>query len=89
MSHRDPDVTARMCPRCRSTTIDIRATSPVAGAWILFACSTCLYVWRSTEPEENRDPDRYPEAFRLLPQQLADLPILPAIQPPRGQPDSG
>jgi vanillate/4-hydroxybenzoate decarboxylase subunit D len=89
MSDRDLDVTARMCPRCRSTTIDTRAASPIAGIWILFACSTCLYVWRSTEPEENRDPNRYPKAFRLVPHELADLPILPAIQPPRGQADGG
>jgi len=88
MSDRDPDVIARKCPRCRSTTIDTRATSPVAGVWILFACSTCLYVWRSTEPEENRDPDRYPNAFRLIPQDLAVLPILPAIQSRPGQLDA-
>jgi len=44
MSHLDLDVTPRMCPRCRSTTIHTRATSPVAGVWILFACSTCLYI---------------------------------------------
>jgi len=89
MNHPDPDITAGMCPRCRSTTIDTRATSPVAGVWILYACRTCLYVWRSTEPEENRDPARYPKAFRLVAQDLADLPILPAIQPPRGQADDG
>jgi C4-type Zn-finger protein len=85
MNDRDPDTTARMCPRCRSTTTATRATSPIPGIWTLLACSTCLYVWRTTEPDENQNPDSYPKAFRLMPEQLADLPILPAIQPPGSQ----
>ncbi len=82
MSERRADAVPGTCPRCRSNTIETRAVSPVAGVWTLFACSTCLYVWRSTEPEENRDPDLYPAAFRLEAQALAHLPIAPAIEPP-------
>ena len=44
-----------ICPRCRSATIVAQAQSPVAGAWTVFGCTTCRYVWRSTEPEEFRD----------------------------------
>jgi hypothetical protein len=72
------------CPRCRSTTIEVRSTSPVAGVWTVFACATCLYAWRSTEPEENTDPDQYPAVFRLKPEDLANLPVAPSI-PPRRQ----
>jgi hypothetical protein len=51
----------------------------VAGVWTLFACRTCLYAWRSTEPEENRDPEKYPGPFRLDPATIPDLPIAPQI----------
>jgi vanillate/4-hydroxybenzoate decarboxylase subunit D len=53
------------CPRCRSGPIQVLGKSPVAGVWTVFGCSTCLYAWRSTEPEENVNPDKYPAAFRL------------------------
>jgi len=71
------------CPRCRSATIEMRSTSPVAGVWTVFACTTCLYAWRSTEPEENRNPDLYPAPFRLKPEQLPNLPVAPTIPPLR------
>jgi hypothetical protein len=36
-------------------------------------------AWRSTEPEENTNPEKYPEAFRLKPEDLAQFPIVPTI----------
>lgn len=83
----DPTTTAlpRLCPRCRATKIELRSTSPVPGVWRVFACITCLYAWRSTEPPENTDPDQYPQAFRLNPADLPVLPIIPAIPPLRGK----
>ncbi len=71
-----------ICPRCRSTA-SIRATSPVSEVWTVFGCNTCFYTWRSTEPEENRDPEKYRQVFRLNPADLASLPIVPAIQSKR------
>ena len=68
-----------VCPRCRSTTTEVRSTSPVSGAWTVFGCSTCFYCWRSTEPAENTKPDQYPAIFRLKPEQLASLPVIPNI----------
>jgi hypothetical protein len=44
---------------------------------------TCRYVWRSTEPEEFRNPDKYPEQFRLKPEDLPHLPVIPTIPPLR------
>jgi hypothetical protein len=73
------------CPRCRSTTIEIRSASPIAGVWTVFACTTCLYAWRSTEPEENRDLEKYPAVFRLKPEVLPNLPVAPSIPPLRRQ----
>ena len=71
------------CPRCRSTATIARGKSPVAGVWTIFGCTTCFYTWRSTELEENTNPDKYPKAFRLNPAQLATLPVAPIIPPLR------
>jgi vanillate/4-hydroxybenzoate decarboxylase subunit D len=70
-----------ICPRCRSNATAIRAKSPIAGVWTVFGCDTCFYAWRSTEPEENRDPEKYRQVFRLNPADLANLPIVPTIVP--------
>ena len=53
--------------------------------WRVFACSTCMYARRSTEPGENTDPDKYPAPFRLKPEELLNLPVIPAIAPLRGK----
>ena len=73
--------TPDLCPRCRSTTVELRSTSPVAGVWTVYACSTCLYHWRSTEPDENTNPDAYPAAFRLDPTRIPDLAVVPIVPP--------
>jgi len=67
------------CPRCRSRTIEVLAHSPVEGVWTVYSCTTCLYAWRSTESEENTNPDKYPEAFRLNPEDLAKFAVVPMI----------
>jgi len=43
--------------------------------WTLYRCKTCLYAWRSTEPEENTNPDKYPAAFWLSPDDVANFPL--------------
>jgi vanillate/4-hydroxybenzoate decarboxylase subunit D len=77
-----------VCPRCRSATTEVRSASPVKGVWTVFGCTTCFYAWRSTEPEENTDPDKYPAVFRLKPEDMANLPVAPSI-PPRRRPPGG
>jgi hypothetical protein len=83
MSAGSADGTPSVCSRCRSATVVVRSTSPVAGVWSVFGCTTCLYVWRSTEPDANRDPDHYPDVFRLDPAKLASLPVAPTVPPLR------
>ena len=83
MSQAIHDALPAACPRCRLTTIEVRSNSPVAGVWTVFACTTCLYAWRSTEPEENTDADKYPTVFRLKPEALLTLPVAPSIPPLR------
>jgi len=70
-------------PRCRSATVEQLCESPVVGVWTLYRCKTCLCAWRSTEPEENTNPDKYPAAFRLNPNDVANFPIVPNIPPLR------
>jgi hypothetical protein len=53
----------------------------------VFGCDTCFYTWRSTEPAENTDPDKYPLVFRLNPEDLAKLPEVPSIPPRRQRTD--
>lgn len=75
--------TPSACPRCRSNTTEIRSKSPVPNIWTVFGCNTCFYVWRSTEPEENTDPDKYPAPFRLKAEELSKFAVLPTIPPLR------
>ena len=68
-----------ICPRCRSAGTDILTRSPVKDVWIVYGCKVCFYAWRNTEPEENVNPDKYPEAFRLDPAELANFVVVPTI----------
>ena len=86
MSAATTDQPLPICPRCRSATTEIHSTSPVPGVWTVFGCPTCHYVWRSTEPEQNTNPDKYPEVFRLNPESLSELPVSPVIPPLRPPP---
>jgi C4-type Zn-finger protein len=79
MSHAEASEHRLVCPRCRSETIEVLTTSPVEGVWTMYSCKTCFYAWRSTEPEENTDPDKYPKPFRLKPEDLATFPVVPTI----------
>lgn len=75
--------TPSLCPRCRSTTVAMLAASPVVGVWAVFQCTTCLYTWRSSEPAENTDPEKYPAAFRLDPKSFSSLAVIPVVPPRR------
>ena len=75
------NITPTACPRCRSGEIRTLGKSPVAAVWTIFGCPTCFYAWRSSEPEENVNPDKYPAAFRLRPDGLADLKTVPPVPP--------
>jgi hypothetical protein len=40
----------------------------------MWACQTCWYVWRSTEPVTATQADQYPESFRLDPDEITAAP---------------
>jgi hypothetical protein len=71
------------CPRCRFENTNLMASSPIQGAWEVYICNTCFYSWRSTEPEENTNPDKYPPSFRLTKEEIETLPVLPVVPPLR------
>ena len=73
-----------LCPRCRSAAVDVRTTSPVPDMWTVYGCGVCLYTWRTTEPEGNTDPEKYPAVFRLTPDDLGNLLVVPTIPPRPG-----
>src|SRR5437773_8883906 len=52
--------------------------SPVAGIRTKYSCKTCLYAWRSIEPEENTNPDKS-GAVPGEAGQLAEISCVPAI----------
>ena len=37
------------CPRCSNTDTQLIADSPIAGAWQVYGCNHCTYLWRNTE----------------------------------------
>ncbi len=78
MSNQMPSI----CPRCESATVELQFASPVAGVWEIYRCTTCLYAWRTTEPETNTDPAKYPQRFKVKPEELSNYPVMPAIEEP-------
>lgn len=72
-----------LCPRCDSTTVELLTAAPLDNAWLVYLCSTCCYSWRSTEPEEVTDPDRYDPRFKIDPTAIGGLAQMPPIPPLR------
>ena len=70
---------AATCPRCQSGRARTVATSPVPGCWMVHSCPVCSYTWRSTEPPEATDPERFPAAFAIDPAAIPGMPEVPAL----------
>jgi len=68
-----------VCPRCDSATTELQFESPVKGAWELYRCTTCLFAWRTTEPESMTDPKLFDPKFKIKPEDLKNVPVMPAI----------
>ena len=56
-----------ICPRCADEQIEVMATSPVKGVWIVYQCQHCL--------------EHYPEAFRMTQKDIGEAPQVPHIPP--------
>lgn len=69
------------CPRCSSAAVGLMATAPLDNAWEVYMCDVCKYSWRNTEPEERTNPDLYDERFRIDPEKISSLGVIPPIPP--------
>jgi len=69
------------CPRCEEGIAEVITRSPVPGVWEVFQCATCLYMWRSTEPERRTRREHYPAEFRMRQIDIDTAPEVPTIPP--------
>ncbi|WP_085523671.1 non-oxidative hydroxyarylic acid decarboxylases subunit D [Tuberibacillus sp. Marseille-P3662] len=69
----------KICPRCESEKVEKIAESPVSGKWDMFLCHTCLFSWRSTEPEAIQDPELYNKHFKIDQHDIPNYDNVPVI----------
>ncbi len=72
-----------ICPRCDDERAAKFFDSPDPGAWELYRCPRCYFVWRSTEEDEVTRPERYNPKFKLNDAKIAAMGDKPAIPPLR------
>ncbi len=63
------------CPRCSSADTKLIANSPLAGAWEIYGCNHCTYVWRNTETLEG---------IRTITEEEIEAAVLDFPPPPNG-----
>lgn len=68
-----------ICPRCESDTTSVLTTSPVKGVWEVYHCGTCLFAWRSIEPDYITDPKKYDQRFKLDPDEFDTMDVTPPV----------
>jgi vanillate/4-hydroxybenzoate decarboxylase subunit D len=68
-----------ICPRCDSDTAEFLVEAPVNHEWEVYICKTCYYSWRSTECDENRDPEKYDKRFKIDPKDIPNLGVIPPV----------
>lgn len=71
-----------MCPRCAAEGLRRLATG-VDAAWEVWQCQTCLYTWRTTEPDRRTKREAYPEAFKMTQADIDNAPEVPTVPPLR------
>jgi len=69
------------CPRCESTGAATFFEAPKNGAWELYRCPNCFFIWRSTEKETIKNKDLYHPAFKLNEDKIKEMIDKPAIPP--------
>jgi vanillate/4-hydroxybenzoate decarboxylase subunit D len=68
-----------ICPRCDSNAGELLVKAPVDNAWEVYVCGICNFTWRSTESEDITDPAKYDKRFKLSPNAIPELPVLPPV----------
>lgn len=72
-------VPGRSCPRCDHPEVTVMVKSPVGTVWEIYLCSYCHYSWRSNEPDELQDPQRYDPKFKLSRADIETMMVLPLV----------
>lgn len=67
------------CPRCDSKDSTVISKSPIVDIWEMYQCSVCLFTWRSNEPEYITNPEKYNKAFKVKPEDIPMVDIVPAV----------
>ena len=72
-----------ICPRFDDPRALQFFESPEQGAWVLYRCVRCFFVWRSTEEEEVIRPELYDPEFKLTEEKIRQMGDKPPIPPLR------
>ena len=68
-----------ICPRCDSKNANLLIQSPVGNEWEMYICNECNFTWRSTEPENIRNPKMYDPKFKLTKKKISMMMVNPPI----------
>jgi len=70
-----------ICPRCDTDEVEVLVKSPVGNVWEMYVCHTCTYTWRSTESADKTDPARYSKKFKIKPEGIPSMLVIPPVPP--------
>jgi transposase-like protein len=68
-----------ICPRCDSKNANLLTSSPVGNEWKVYICNDCNFSWRSTEPENIRNPEMYDPKFKLTNKKISMMVVNPPV----------
>lgn len=69
------------CPRCDKDQAYKFFEAPKKGAWELYRCPFCQFVWRSTEKASIKNKDLYNPSFKLTEEKISQMMEKPTIPP--------
>jgi len=68
-----------ICPRCDSNAAELLVKAPIDNAWEVYVCGVCNFTWRSTEGEDITNPAKYDRRFKIDPDSIPKLSVLPPV----------
>ena len=74
-----------ICPRCDDPRAAKIFESPEAGAWELYRCPRCFFVWRNTEEDRVTRGELYDADFKLSDEKMRSMDPKPPIIRPEGK----
>ena len=68
------------CVRCGKENAEV-VMEASDKSWVMHSCPDCRYAWRTSELEENRSRECFPEAFKWSDQTMETFVDFPKITP--------